>query len=300
MGQYYKPLNMDLKESLNPHGLDCGVKMGEILWSCHRVCDAMTILLTHNEGGSTRPGDLHLDGVTGRWAGKSSFYVGDYAEDGDMPNWNWPIAESDVYRAGEEDEDEGEKSDWTDVTDLVKPIIERSSHCLYASKHWGAGLVEVEANAKGGYDVAIPPDANQYLRQTLQTAQAEVAGRRGVEFLTDEQRADGQTRLIVNLDKLEFIDPAAFGETPTLAGMLKGMLDVYDSTQWSSIQALNATLFFGMRRGGGDAEGDLVGPWRGDRIVVLGDDATKDYPTQDEIRSSYHDISAFARDNKPR
>lgn len=293
MGQYYKPVNMALKESIYTHSLGCGLKMGEILWSALSVCDAMTILLAHNEGVTDRPGDLHLEGVTGRWAGQPSFYVGDYAEDGDMPNWNWPLLESEVYGAGEKDDA------WRDVSDIVKPVIERYSHHLFASTGWGKGTVEVRATKDGGYEVVIPDDANDYMRQSLKTADTEVRERQGVVFLSDEEKADGQTRLIVNLDKLEFIDPVAFGETPTLAGMLQAMLDG-GMNDWTSMQALNATLFLNERRGGGDAEGDLVGRWRGDRIVVLGDEPTKDYPTHEEIRSTYRDISTFAQSNQPR
>ena len=299
MGQYHYAINMDVKEHISSHNLDCGLKMWEILYSCHRVTDAMVILLANNEAPSDQPADLYMPGTTGRWAGQAAMYVGDYAEDGDMANWRWSTPESEVYGAAgsDGDDDGGIPEEWVEISSFVKPVIERSSGMMYAGRGIGGSgdLTEVKPKEGGGYTIDIPKDANEYLRDRLMSCKEEIEARTDVSFLAPEDFAKGQRRLMVNLDKREFVDPEAFGEVPTLAGILKGMIDVYDAEGWSSNQALNSMLFFNGARGGGDAEGEMIGRWRGDRIVVLGTQESERFPTHEEVRAEYADISQLAR-----
>lgn len=299
MGQYYHPVDMELREHIYSHSLDCGLKMGEILGSCHRVCDAVAILLADSTSDDHRPGDLHVDGVTGRWAGHPVLYIGDYAAKGDLPSWRWEIGEEKLYNALRGTDEEGEPIDhsWDEISHLVRPVIERASGHVWVRGRGSVDLVAATPRDGGGYTVRIPDRANQYLRDSLEAVRPQVEARTDLTFLSAADVADGRRRLMVNLDKLEFVDPEAFGETPTLAGILAGMRAVFDDDGWSSLQAFNAMLFHNGSRGGGDEEGPMVGRWRGDRIVILGENGSDRFPTIDQVRDCFLDVSEEARAN---
>jgi hypothetical protein len=89
MGQYYRLVNLDKKEFVNPRKLGIGLKAWEILANHPGIGAAMIVLcISHPEprGG----GDLNMTSelaqrVIGRWAGDRVTLVGDYAEAGDLP-----------------------------------------------------------------------------------------------------------------------------------------------------------------------------------------------------------------------
>ena len=106
MGQYWKPVNLDKKECLDPHTLGCGLKLWEQLANAPSTGSALVILtaaMPEPRGG----GDFDLDEVDetghdahtgpmpaaypalarwtiGRWAGDRIALVGDYADDADL------------------------------------------------------------------------------------------------------------------------------------------------------------------------------------------------------------------------
>jgi len=113
MGQYWKPVNLDKREYVNPHRLGSGLKLWEQLAS-HPGTGAALIILTAAMPEQRGGGDLDLEenwhgpegkcprhnvspGPTpedypeiarrtiGRWAGDRNAIVGDYAERGDLP-----------------------------------------------------------------------------------------------------------------------------------------------------------------------------------------------------------------------
>lgn len=297
MGQYHHPVNMELKEHIYSHNLGCGLKMGEILWSCYSVIDAVAIMLTHNERPTQQPGDLFKDGVTGRWAGHPILYIGDYGGDGDLPSWRWDVNEEDLYDllGGNEPDENGVKPEWAEVSELVKSVIERYSGYAFS----GNDVIKVQPRPEGGYTVEMPADANHYLRQRIESQRGDVESRSDLTFVKPEEFAIGQRRLIVNLDKLEYVDPEVFGETPTLAGMLAAVRDSFDNETWSSVQAMNAMLFHNGARGGGDDEGEMVGRWRGDRIVIIGEQETTRFPSIGQVVDGYENISQQAKDGMP-
>lgn len=292
MGQYHKLLNMDLKQKIHPHRLGCGLKMWELLHNTESTVEALGVLLSHTEGAG-RPADLVIEGVTGAWAGHAAFYVGDYADTGDMETWRWPLEEGEAYSGCEDEEDDDGKlvrqTDWVEMSRPVMRVFERQSGRAFINRDatYGAMSVPVKPLAGGAYDIDIQPDDHPQRRDIMRAARAEVRARTDLSFISRDQFGDGQRRIIVNLDKLEFIDPEKFGETPTLAGMIQAPSD----SDWSSLTALSTMLFLPESRGGGDQEGELVGLWRGDRLVILGDEPTQAYPGQDEVRSTYRDIT---------
>ena len=88
MGQYWIPVNLDKHEYIHPHKLGSGLKLGEQIGTHPGTAAALVALLAampYRRGG----GDIHEDeGVVGRWAGDRVVFIGDYAEDGDIPGFD--------------------------------------------------------------------------------------------------------------------------------------------------------------------------------------------------------------------
>lgn len=157
MGQYWKPVNLDKKEFINPHKLGCGLKLWEQVANHPATGTALTILcaaMSEPRGG----GDLDMDKnwhgperdmsnpahhcspgpmpedyaviakrTIGRWAGDRIALVGDYAEDSDLPNS--PIPASQIYTQCCEDE-------FTDITDDVCRVIEHELNGKFEGDGW--------------------------------------------------------------------------------------------------------------------------------------------------------------------
>mgnify|MGYP001571947260 CR=1 FL=1 len=75
MGQYFYIINLDIKEYINPHRLDCGLRLWEIC--ANNIGNIIPFLLRQSsEGGG---GDIQKDYTNaGRWAGDRIVVVGDY------------------------------------------------------------------------------------------------------------------------------------------------------------------------------------------------------------------------------
>lgn len=79
MGQYYKIVNIDKKQYINPHDFDDGAKLLEFGISSFGTMSALALLLAdgNNRGG----GDLRSDNpIIGSWAGNRVVVAGDYAD----------------------------------------------------------------------------------------------------------------------------------------------------------------------------------------------------------------------------
>jgi hypothetical protein len=141
---------------------------------------------------------------------------------------------------------------------------------------------------------------------------------------------EGQRRVIVNLDTLEYLDPVKFGQAPTLAGMVSQapkdrtvpkLLSKADKDWLYTIDvagALFAMLCHSRRRGGGDlpANADemssidaqraryarlfskgadkIKGRWRGGHILGTSEIRYEDWPTTEEVIERGTDISEIA------
>jgi hypothetical protein len=143
-----------------------------------------------------------------------------------------------------------------------------------------------------------------------------------------EEIPEGQCRVIVNLDTLEYLDPVKFGQIPTLAGMATLAskhrdLPILKKANQENLQIIDvagglfAMLCHAQRRGGGDipanAEAlvaavgekdsrckaaklfkgveDVKGRWRGDRILGTSEIRYEDWPTTEEVLEKGTDIS---------
>jgi hypothetical protein len=124
----------------------------------------------------------------------------------------------------------------------------------------------------------------------------------------------GQTRVFANLDRREYVDPIAFGEQPTLAGimrasacdhhqrmaidMLIGPTGVQSNVRTGDnglgcASAIWAMLLHPETRGGGDISAEdfsQVGRWRNNRLVLTSE-YEGDFPSTDDVRSTFTDIS---------
>jgi hypothetical protein len=88
MGQYFVIANLEKREYLDPWKMYSGAKAWE--QAMNMPSKALLVLLgtgMGRGGGDFREGEMP-DGstVNGRWAGDSIVMVGDYAEDGDLPD----------------------------------------------------------------------------------------------------------------------------------------------------------------------------------------------------------------------
>jgi hypothetical protein len=144
-------------------------------------------------------------------------------------------------------------------------------------------------------------------------------------FLPDEI-ADGQHRVIVNLDTLEYLNPVKFGQVPTLAGMITLAPNDRDlpilkkaHPNWTQIVDVAGGLFVMLchpqRRGGGDIPADAAemggidtergratrlfkgvedvkGRWRGGHILGTSEIRYEDWPTTKDVLEKGTDISA--------
>jgi len=130
--------------------------------------------------------------------------------------------------------------------------------------------------------------------------------------LLDSEVDQGQERVVVNLDTMEYLDPVTFGEVPTLGGMVRGEFG-------GVATALFAALVHPQRRGGGDipaileemrecqknksggklrlleAADGYVGRWRGGHILGTSAYGGKsEFPSTSEVRAKGRDVSKHA------
>jgi len=132
---------------------------------------------------------------------------------------------------------------------------------------------------------------------------------------TVAQADQGQTRVFANLDKKEFFDPAAFGEQPTVAGIMRAStsfgtpimandmvissngVEINTKTKIESgigsASCLFALLLHPETRGGGDISPEIfpeIGRWRADRLVLTAEYGDA-FPTTNEVKASFKNIS---------
>ena len=143
MGQYWVVTNLDKREFIYPHALDCGLKLWEQLANSPGTGAALVILcaaMPERRGG----GDLEPDPIVGRWAGDRIALVGAYAEDGDLKDS--PVPASQIYKlCGDSSDDPGA---FTDITALVAAKIEKELGGKYTGTGWKRWVEnEVEEDA---------------------------------------------------------------------------------------------------------------------------------------------------------
>jgi hypothetical protein len=154
-------VNLDKKEFVSPHKLGCGLKLWEQLANHPSTGTALIVLcaaMPEARGG----GDLEEDPIIGRWAGDRIAFVGDYAEDSDLPEGdeaskiygkcqaemkqvytNEPVGEDnirDMTHSGQYYHFEEENPpEYTDISEDVARVIEHELEGNFVGsgwKHW--------------------------------------------------------------------------------------------------------------------------------------------------------------------
>lgn len=143
MGQYWKVVNLDKREFINPHKLGSGLKLWEQLSSAAPGTGAALIILCAAMPKPRGGGDLKLNDVArrtiGRWAGDRVCLVGDYAEDADLPGFP---GFSELYSLCTDASDLDTNDDpavdqlFTDISDDVCAIIERELEGKFEGTGW--------------------------------------------------------------------------------------------------------------------------------------------------------------------
>jgi hypothetical protein len=360
MGQYHHPVCIEAEEGLDPHGMDQGLKEGEQGFSRPSTVSAMVALVCAR--GGNMPADCSQSPLIGRWAGKRVLVQGDYAEDNDIPGWIGPRL-SKLYCAMTPVEDRKPKRSWAttplfaDITRDACAFLEAVCNIRYfeheqictdgdpRSKTYGqiidrwttthSVLVKPVARHFGGCGVAEYVIADgydvrdlEYLKRCgMKPEDVQRAPRSGDwhGFLPEEM-PEGQQRVIVNLDTLEYIDPVKFGQAPTLAGMvtlapkdrdlpiLKKASEGWGNQIVDVAGGLFVMLCHPQRRGGGDIPAnaaemtgidkeraryaklfkgveDVKGRWRSGRILGTGEIRYEEWPTTEEVLEKGTDIS---------
>jgi len=359
MGQYHHPVCIEAEEGLNPADMDSGLKEGEQGFNRPSTPNAIVALVCAR--GGNMPADCSQSPLIGRWAGQRLLIQGDYAEDDDIPGWKGPRL-SKLYRAMMPVEERKPKKDWrsipafADITRDACAFLEAACNVRYfeqeqicrdgdpRSKTYGQVIdrwtsthsVQVKPVARhfGGCGVA------EYVIDSIYNARdLEYLKRCGMKpedvqrpprsgdwhgFLPEEI-PEGQHRLIVNLDTLEYVDPVKFGQIPTLAGMI-GLapkhrdLPILKKANQDNLQIVDVAggvfvmLCHPKRRGGGDIPAnaeemggidgergraaklfkdveDVKGRWRGGNILGTSEIRYAEWPTTDEVLERGTDIS---------
>jgi hypothetical protein len=356
MGQYHHPVCIEAEESLSPDGMEQGLKEGEQGFSRPSTPNAMVALVCAR--GGNMPADCSQSALIGRWAGKRVLVQGDYAEDKDIPGWKGPRL-SKLYRAMTPVENRKPKRSWTttpvfaDITRDACAFLEAACNIRYfeheqicadasgkvIDRWMSTHSVRVKPVARhfGGCGVAeyVLADHNarelEYLKRCgMKPEDVQRAPRSGDwHGFLPEEILEGQQRVIVNLDTLEYIDPVKFGQAPTLAGMatlapkdrdlpiLKKAHKEWGSQIVDVAGGLFVMLCHPQRRGGGDIPAtaqemgkidaergwyaklfkgveDVKGRWRGGRILGTSEIRYEEWPTTEEVLERGTDISDMA------
>jgi hypothetical protein len=355
MGQYHHPVCIEAEEGLNPAGMDSGLKEGEQGFNRPSTPNAIVALVC--ACGGNMPADCSQSPLIGRWAGKRVLIQGDYAEDDDIPGWKGPKL-SKLYRAMRPVEERKPKKDWRSVPVLAD--ITRDT-CAFLEAACNVRYFEQEQICKDGdprsktygqvidrwtstHSVQVKPVARHFgncgvaeyvIADIYDTRDLEYLKRVGMKpadvqrpprsgdwhgFLPEEIQ-EGQHRVIVNLDTLEYIDPV---RSPTLAGMVTLAPKDRDlpilkkaKQEWLHMVDVAGGLFVMLchpqRRGGGDIPAnaaemgidaeraryaklfkgveDIKGRWRGGRILGTSEIRYEDWPTTEEVLDTGTDIS---------
>ena len=362
MGQYHHPVCIEAEEGLDPAGMDSGLKEGE--QGFNRPSTPNAIIALACARGGNMPADCSQSRLIGRWAGKRILIQGDYAADNDIPGWKGPRL-SKLYRAMTPVEQRKPKKNWR--TTPVFADITREA-CAFHEAACNVRYFEQEQICKDGdprsktygqiidrwtsvHSVAVKPVARHFGNcGVAEYVIADIYDARDLEYLKrcgmqpeDVQRPprsgdwhgflpeeipEGQTRVIVNLNTFEYINPAMFGQAPTLAGMATLAprdrdLPILKKANQDHLQIVDVAggLFVMLchpeRRGGGDipANGnnliaavgagdsrakaaklfkgveDVKGRWRGGRILGTSEIRYEDWPTTEEVLERGTDIS---------
>lgn len=151
MGQYHKLVNLDKKQFVHPHQIGNGLKMYEQIGWDYCTATALAMLLASAcQGGARGGGDFHSGSdskLVGSWAGDRIAFVGDYAEENDLPGDDDPEA---IYKACSDTPEDG----WTNISADVRKMMETEFGITYEGEGW----LEIKTKAKEKSAPQLAPD----------------------------------------------------------------------------------------------------------------------------------------------
>jgi len=125
MGQYHIPVNLDKKQTVNPHKLATGLKLWEQLANNPGTGAALVVLLASASNGDGG-GDLQTGNpVIGSWRGDRIAFVGDYDDNSRYEVDGATMTGAEIYEAA-----------WLDVSDAVCSVIEREVGGKFTGDGW--------------------------------------------------------------------------------------------------------------------------------------------------------------------
>ena len=151
MGQYHRLVNLDRCEFIDPHQMGSGLKLWEQMANHPSPATALVFLcaapdqrgggdIQELESAVTAMGrvDVVVNGLVGRWHGDRIAWIGDYAEDSDLPEDRWPVVKSrqippsEIYDLCFGDDGTG----FTNITPAVCKMIERELGGKFTGEGW--------------------------------------------------------------------------------------------------------------------------------------------------------------------
>ena len=328
MGQYYILSCPETGSYFSARELGSYIKAWEQVWSTSMPA-AFAFACSAGRGSHAR--DLPW-APQGPWAGRMPLMIGDYAEEDDLIGRDDRLAmpEDGLYANSSSsplrlDAKAFKRKQLKDLSVAFTPILERVMNMRIKDADINGDVISLKENAwrsvyllpvvstDTGWDIDYA-DQDEKARADSEGyysrigALENLAWKRDPLNITDDKHFTplgevpstipgkemgiGGRMLWVNLDRQEFIDPEKMGDTPDLVGVMEGL---------SSRVALASTVHY-QRRGGGDLDnlGPMViaGRWRGDRIVLLGEEGFKapksSLITQATVSQHFTDISDMA------
>ncbi len=274
MGQYYAIFNPTIGEKISTSFYETGIKAREILYDPNGAAGALAALLS--AAPDNRPGDLPFCETTGRWAGHAISVDGDYGEPDDFPGCPHRFPTGDLYSVSESKRPgilpkvSLRRQRLVDIGEFVQSAIEAPQAVRLAKReslsdtYYARCPVQPDGN---GHFVGSEEWITRHYREAVDRPPRGFA-----HDMSKNEIADGQKRLWLNLDRREYIDPRAFGEVPTTAGIV-------NAGYVASSTAVMAMLFHAETRGGGDFEyphGDAwLSRWRGQPLALSAETATR-------------------------
>lgn len=233
--------------------------------------------------------------VIGSWAGARILEAGDYAEDEDIADWNGP-AISKIYQLrgfGQWKPSQlPEKDNWN--RDTPRPEWRTQHERWLEERHELMRYLPVRDDSKAVQHVIARV---KHLAFKGSSAWLNEEPCKWDDGFNKRHVARGQKRVILNLDRNEYLDPVAFGAKPTTAGMV--LNDRFGD-------ALLTAVFHASCRGGGDLPEDhklpeaargWIGRWHGARLIATPEKpAHPTWPTTAAVKASATDMSQLAKE----
>ena len=256
MGQYYKLACPETGTHVSAGAMGSFVKAYEQVWSTSQPAMLAYLL---SAGRGNHPRDLPW-APQGLWAGRMPLMVGDYAQEGDLRGLNDQLgaSEEDIYSNATDkqvmlDAKPARRKGLKDLSAALFPIYERS-HGLRCTTVRQDGTTALQTQygltdffpvkeTSDGWDLNLD-DVSEADRKDVMDyyercgAFKDTAWQRGPidvrpflhftplaevpETVPSADDGQGGAMIWVNLDRGEFIDPAIFGDTPDLVGVMNG------------------------------------------------------------------------------